>query len=219
MNLRTVTSFGHSEHIVERYKKYMEADHIQKMGRSHKFGLAFGYSQFIQYAVFGTLYYSGAQFMEHFNDKPEDIFIAIFSMMFSAFQSGQAQQFGPDLGKAKSAASRIFTYIDTRSKIDPVEIKLAQLAIRKSALRGVIEFKDVWFRYPTRKDQWVFKGLNLKIKPNESVAVVGESGAGKSTLVALLLRFYDVNHGKITLDGKDIRHYKITHLRRSMGLV
>lgn len=48
---------------------------------------------------------------------------------------------------------------------------------------------------------------------------MGESGAGKSTMVALLLRFYDVNHGKITLDGKDIRHYKINHLRRNMGLV
>lgn len=123
------------------------------------------------------------------------------------------------MGKAKAAATRVFTYIQTRSKIDPVEIKLGCRAIRRKEFKGVIEFKDVWFRYPTRKDQWVFKGLNLKINPGESVAVVGESGAGKSTLVGLLLRFYDINHGKITIDRIDIKQYKVDHLRRVMGLV
>lgn len=189
------------------------------MGRSHKFGLAFGYSQFIQYAVFGALYYFGALFMWKYGDANDKIFIAIFGMMFAAFQSGQAQQFGPDMGKAKSAAQRIFTYIQTRSRINPMELKLGGRVIRNKELKGIIEFKNVWFRYPTRKDNWVFKGLNLKIMPNESVAVVGESGAGKSTLVGLLLRFYDIQHGSITLDRIDIRKYKVTELRRIMGLV
>ena len=59
-------------------------------------------------------------------------------------------------------------------------------------MRGEIEFKDVWFRYPTRKEDFVLKGLSLKINPQESVALVGESGCGKSTFVNLLMRFYDV---------------------------
>jgi ABC-type multidrug transport system fused ATPase/permease subunit len=67
----------------------------------------------------------------------------------------------------------------------------------------------VWFRYPTRKDDWILKGLNLKIMPNETVALVGESGCGKSTLVSLILRFYDVSSGKITVDGIDIRDYDL----------
>jgi ABC-type multidrug transport system fused ATPase/permease subunit len=77
----------------------------------------------------------------------------------------------------------------------------------------------VWFRYPSRKTDWVLKGLNLKIKKNESVALVGESGCGKSTIVSLLLRFYDVDRGQILIDGVDIREYKITDLRKAMGLV
>jgi ATP-binding cassette subfamily B (MDR/TAP) protein 1 len=60
---------------------------------------------------------------------------------------------------------------------------------------GEIEFKNVWFRYPTRKNDWVLRGLNLKIKPNETVALVGESGCGKSTLVSLLMRFYEPDSG------------------------
>ena len=77
----------------------------------------------------------------------------------------------------------------------------------------------MWFRYPTRKEDWVLKGLNLKIRPNETIALVGESGCGKSTLVSLLLRFYDVDDGKITIDGYDIRDYDLKSLRNALGLV
>jgi ATP-binding cassette subfamily B (MDR/TAP) protein 1 len=63
------------------------------------------------------------------------------------------------------------------------------------------------------------KGLNLKIKPNETVALVGESGCGKSTIVSLILRFYTVNKGRILLDGIEISEYKISDLRKAMGLV
>jgi ABC-type multidrug transport system fused ATPase/permease subunit len=53
------------------------------------------------------------------------------------------------------------------------------------------------------------RGLNLKIRPNETVALVGESGCGKSTIVSLLMRFYDVDYGKITIDEVDIRDYNL----------
>jgi len=74
-------------------------------------------------------------------------------------------------------------YVEEAKKVDP------------KTFRGEIEFQNVWFRYPTRKNDWVLKGLNLKINPNETVALVGESGCGKSTLVSLLMRFYDVDEG------------------------
>ena len=85
--------------------------------------------------------------------------------------------------------------------------------------RGEVEFQNVWFRYPTRKNDWVLKGLNLKIIPNETVALVGESGCGKSTIVSLILRFYDVNEGRILVDGVDVREWDLKSLRRAMGLV
>jgi len=84
---------------------------------------------------------------------------------------------------------------------------------------GKIEFHNVWFRYPTRKNDWVLRGLNLTINPCETVALVGESGCGKSTIVSLVMRFYDVDHGKITFDGVDIRDYNLKQLRQAMSLV
>lgn len=84
---------------------------------------------------------------------------------------------------------------------------------------GKIEFRDVWFRYPTRKEEFVLKGLCLTIKPGESVALVGESGCGKSTFVNLMMRFYDPDHGKILLDDVDLKEYNLHELRKAISLV
>lgn len=93
------------------------------------------------------------------------------------------------------------------------------LKLDKNNVQGRIEFQDVWFRYPTRKNEFVLKGLSLIINPNESVALVGESGCGKSTFVNLMMRFYDPDHGTILLDGVDIKKYNIHDLRRAVSLV
>lgn len=92
---------------------------------------------------------------------------------------------------------KVFSYIDTRTKINAVDIPETAKHIEDgdSTFKGEIELRNVWFRYPSRKNEWVFKGLNLKINQRESVAIVGESGSGKSTLVNLVLRFYDPDHG------------------------
>ena len=84
-----------------------------------------------------------------------------------------------------------------------------QVFVNPSDFKGKIEFHNVWFRYPTRKNDWVLRGLNLEISPNETVALVGESGCGKSTLVSLLMRFYYVDFGSITIDGVDIKDYNL----------
>lgn len=109
------------------------------------------------------------------------------------------------MGKAKKAGLTVFSLIDLPSRINAVDISTDAKDIDPSTFKGEIEFKDVWFRYPTRKNEWVFKGLNLKIMPNESVAVVGESGSGKSTLVNLVLRFYDPDHGEVLIDGVNVK--------------
>ena len=113
----------------------------------------------------------------------------------------------------------IFKFIDFSSQINAVDIPDEAVEINPDTFRGEIEFRDVWFRYPTRKHEWVFKGLNLTIHPNESVAVVGESGSGKSTLVNLVMRFYDANQGEVLIDGINIKRYNLKQLRLRMGLV
>lgn len=88
-------------------------------------GLIFGFTQFVKMAVFAVLYYAAAQFL-HYGYIPytetDKVFMAIFCIMFGAQASGQAQAFGPDLGKAKTAAAKIFGIIDTPSEIKPSNV-------------------------------------------------------------------------------------------------
>jgi len=100
-----------------------------------------------------------------------------------------------------------------------IDTDLSKTIVSKDRMMGKIEFKNVWFRYPTRKDDWVLRGLNLTIEPNETVALVGESGCGKSTFVSLLMRFYDVDDGEILIDKVNIKNYNLHSLRNTMGMV
>lgn len=82
-----------------------------------------------------------------------------------------------------------------------------------------MEFKDVHFRYATRPDQPVLRGLNLQVKPGQYVAFVGASGCGKSTAIALLERFYDPDDGQILVDGADISTLNVNTYRSHLALV
>ncbi|NXB82541.1 MDR1 protein, partial [Donacobius atricapilla] len=86
-------------------------------------------------------------------------------------------------------------------------------------IKGDLEFKNVYFNYPSRPDVEILKGLNLKISSGQTVALVGGSGCGKSTTVQLIQRFYDPKEGMVTIDGQDIRTLNVRYLREVIGVV
>lgn len=221
LNYRTVISFAHDEKIVQDYLNLLIAPQKAVIKSSHITGVLYGMSQFMIYASMASLFYAGALILKEYGDAPIDMFICIFAMNFGALASGQANQFGPDVGKAKSAAGRIFSMIEHPTEITALHGngKKNQVEIDLEKFQGNIEFHNVWFRYPTRKTDWILKGLNLKINTRETVALVGESGCGKSTIVSLILRLYDVDYGKITIDGVDVRDYNLRQMRHAMSLV
>lgn len=114
--------------------------------------------------------------------------------------------------EAKVAATRIFEMIDRVPAIDREDKK----GKASSYVRGEVEFKDIYFNYPSRPDTPVLQGLNLRIPVGKSVGLVGGSFSGKSTIIALLQRFYE---GEILLDGYKIRRLQLKWFRAQMGLV
>lgn len=86
-------------------------------------------------------------------------------------------------------------------------------------ITGAVEYRDVCFSYPSRKDVQLFSGLSFAVQPGSKIALVGPSGAGKSTIVKLLSGMYAFDEGDILIDGKSIRHYNITALRKNFGTV
>jgi ABC transporter fused permease/ATP-binding protein len=118
------------------------------------------------------------------------------------------------LQRAAGATERLFAVIDTVP-----EIRDAEKTTPLPAGGGAITFEDVSFAYPSRKQLPVLSNINLQIAPGEVVALVGPSGAGKSTMLSLLGRFSDVDAGRITFEGVNIRDLPLAALRRSLALV
>src|SRR3982751_215854 len=117
------------------------------------------------------------------------------------------------LQSAMASSERIFKLLD-----EPVAIESpAQPKRRPAPAGGHIRFEDVWFAY--NGEDWVFKGVSFDVKPGERVGIVGATGSGKTTLINLLLRFYDVQRGRITIDGVDIRDLDLTDVRGLFSLV
>jgi ATP-binding cassette subfamily B protein len=92
-------------------------------------------------------------------------------------------------------------------------------AIKPAEMVGNVEFEDVSFSYPSRPSQPVLQDVSLTIPANTTTALVGSSGSGKSTIVALLQRFYDINEGRITIDGHDLKTLDLRWLRKHIGYV
>src|SRR6266568_3696341 len=116
------------------------------------------------------------------------------------------------LQSAMASSERIFKVID-----EPIMIQDAPETKKFDEVKGEIEFRDVWFAY--NPGEWVLKGISLKIRPGERVALVGATGAGKTSIISLISRFYDVQKGAILIDGIDIREVRQKELRRHVGTV
>lgn len=122
------------------------------------------------------------------------------SNLFNMFQS------------AIAGGERVFETMDEK-----VDLKDKENALEVTKLQGNIEFKNVCFSYDKKRP--TLKNINFSINPGEKIALVGPTGSGKTTIANLLMRFYDIDEGKIMIDGRDIKDYKMGPLRKRIGIV
>jgi ATP-binding cassette, subfamily B (MDR/TAP), member 1 len=115
------------------------------------------------------------------------------------------------------AASRMYKIIDQEPTIDSKTS--SSKGIKKDIIEGFIKFENVSFAYPKNKDITILNNLTLECFAGKDTAFVGDSGCGKSTIVQLVMRFYDPDQGRITLDGVDIKDYDLHWLREQIGYV
>jgi ATP-binding cassette subfamily B protein len=116
------------------------------------------------------------------------------------------------IARAQAAMNRIFRTLDIHNSVSD-----AEHAAKLPAIRGDVRFEDVWFEYEPA--QPVIKGLNLNVKAGQMVALIGFSGSGKTTLTSLLLRNYDPQQGRITIDGSELRDLRLLDYRSQIGVV
>jgi ATP-binding cassette subfamily B protein len=110
------------------------------------------------------------------------------------------------------ASHRIFKALDL-----PILITSPRTPLKQGRAEGRIEFENVWFAY--HDEEWVLKDVSFAVQPGQSVALVGHTGSGKTTITNLLMRFYDVQKGRILLDGVDVRDWDLQSLRENFAVV
>jgi ATP-binding cassette subfamily B protein len=118
-----------------------------------------------------------------------------------------------DLQTSLALFDRVFEYLDL-----PVEIVERESAVDLPPCRGDLAFEDVWFRYEPSAE-WTLKDVSFEVPAGTTTAVVGETGSGKTTVGYLVARLYDVERGRITIDGIDIRGATLSSLARTIGVV
>lgn len=137
-------------------------------------------------------------------------FLSYVQMFFRPLRN-LAQQYGT-MQQAMASSERIFMLLDDEDMVpEPATPR------RPDEIRGRIAFENVWFGYA--KDEWVLRDVSFTVEPGETVAIVGATGAGKTSIISLIERFYDIQKGRITLDGVDIRDMEKSFLRSHLGLV
>lgn len=210
--LRIINAFNSENYISHRFKKYNEQYRMTIMKVLRRQQLAHPMSEFLGTATIAiVLWYGGTLILSNQSNIDASTFIyylVIFYSLINPMKDLSKSMY--TVRKGMASMTRIDMILDEKNNIVDEE-NTQQISFNKS-----IKFENVSFRYA---EEWVLRNVSFEIKKGQTVALVGHSGSGKTTMVDLLPRFWDVTSGSITIDGVDIRKFKIADLRGLMGNV
>nr|XP_009765178.1 PREDICTED: putative multidrug resistance protein [Nicotiana sylvestris] len=217
INHRTITAFSSQKRIVGLFKATLEGPRKESIRQSWYAGVGLCSSQFLAAASTALAYWYGGKLLSQGEISPEKLFQAFLALLFTAYTIAEAGSMTKDISRGSNAVGSVFAILDRNTEINP-DHSSAIDAIR-TQITGHVELKRVFFAYPSRPDQLIFRGLSLKISAGTTVALVGQSGCGKSTITGLIERFYDPDKGSVYIDDRDIKDYNLRSLRKSIALV
>src|SRR5690606_7448433 len=203
--------FAREQQEMEKFKA-INAEHRNAHIRSNwYFSIFFPVIEIIMAIALGLLVWYGARSIFAGRISPGVVvaFIMYINMIFRPIRE-LVDKFNT-LQMGMVGAERIFQVLDTQEHIANLG------AYKPTVVQGEITFKNVWFAYDDEK--WVLKDVSFHVQPGETLALVGATGAGKSSTINILSRFYEIQQGRILLDGKDIRQYKLDSLRQHIATV
>nr|XP_054511881.1 ATP-dependent translocase ABCB1 isoform X3 [Pan troglodytes] len=213
--IRTVIAFGGQKKELERYNKNLEEAKRIGIKKAITANISIGAAFLLIYASYALAFWYGTTLVLSGEYSIGQVLTVFFSVLIGAFSVGQASPSIEAFANARGAAYEIFKIIDNKPSID----SYSKSGHKPDNIKGNLEFRNVHFSYPSRKEVKILKGLNLKVQSGQTVALVGNSGCGKSTTVQLMQRLYDPTEGMVSVDGQDIRTINVRFLREIIGVV
>ncbi|XP_072241207.1 bile salt export pump [Leuresthes tenuis] len=214
-NIRTIAGLGKEKNFVEMFERHLDAPYHSALKKANVYGACYGFAQCVVFLTNSASYRFGGYLVKQEGLHFSLVFRVISAIITSGTALGRASSYTPDYAKAKISAARFFQLLDRVPTISVYSDK----GDKWNNFQGNIEFIDCKFTYPTRPDIQVLNGLNVSVKPGQTLAFVGSSGCGKSTSVQLLERFYDPDSGRVLIDGHDSTHVNVPFLRSKIGIV
>jgi ATP-binding cassette subfamily B (MDR/TAP) protein 1 len=213
--IRTVASLARERDVWETYHQQLVVQEKKSLRSIIRSSLLYAASQSLTFLCMGLGFWYGGSLIRKGEYNMTQFFMVFAAIIFGAQSAGIIFSFSSDMGKSKSAAIDLKTLFDRKPEIDA----WSEEGEPVQGMEGSIEFRDVHFRYPTRPEQPVLRGLNLTVKPGQYVALVGPSGCGKSTTISLIERFYNPLVGGVFVDGREISTLKLNDYRSNLALV
>ncbi|KAM0053899.1 putative ABC-type xenobiotic transporter [Helianthus debilis subsp. tardiflorus] len=214
-SIRTVASFTGERKAVADYNKSLVVAYSSSVHEGLVAGVGLGSMTFILFCSYALAVWFGAKMILERGYTGGHVLTVIFSVLTGSMSLGQTSPCLSAFAAGRAAAFKMFETINRKPEIDAYDKKGKVL----NDIRGDIELKDVYFRYPSRPDEEIFSGFSLCISSGTTAALVGQSGSGKSTVISLIERFYDPQQGEVLIDNINLKEFQLKWIREKIGLV
>lgn len=213
--VRTVQAFGREDASRRRFGGIVETAHAVALRQIRSRALLTGIVILLVFGAVDVVLWIGARDVISGAMTGGQLAAFVFYAVMVAGSVGSLSEVYGDLQRAAGATERLMELLATKPAISAPE---SPVALPRPA-RGAVRFDRVTFRYPARPEIRALDSYSLSVSPGERLALVGPSGAGKTTVFQLLLRFYDPESGRVSIDGVDLRDARPEDARRRIGLV
>ncbi|XP_039613486.1 LOW QUALITY PROTEIN: bile salt export pump [Polypterus senegalus] len=214
-NIRTIAGLAKEDCFVQLYEQQLELPYKAATKKAKVYGIFFAFAKCVIFMAYAASFRLGGFLVSSEGIHYSVVFRVISAIVISGTALGKASSFTPDYAKAKVAAAQLFKLFD---RIPKISLQSDQGEVWDS-FRGELEFINCKFTYPTRPDVQILRGLQISVKPGQTLAFVGSSGCGKSTSIQLLERFYDPEEGQVLIDGYSSKDINVSFLRSKIGIV
>ncbi|KAK4407871.1 ABC transporter B family member 11 [Sesamum angolense] len=214
-SIRTVASFTGEKKAVADYDKSLVKAYQSGVNEGWASGMGLGSVMFIAFCSYALAIWFGAKMILEKGYSGGEVLNVIVAVLTGSMSLGQASPCMTAFAAGQAAAFKMFETISRKPEIDAYDTRGKIL----EDIRGDIEFRDVYFSYPARPNEQIFRGFSFFVSSGMTAALVGQSGSGKSTVISLIERFYDPQDGQVLIDGINLKELQLKWIRSKIGLV